>query len=414
MKVLWFTNTPSNYSVEKGYNGGGWISSLEVEISKLNDIHLGICFFMENQPSKKINNNVCYYPLSKSKRRFPSILRGYKKSTYQRDLEDVRKMLNVIKDYNPDIIEIFGSECSFGLISKYTDIPIVLHIQGVLQAYDNAYLPPSFSWLTYYINNINPMNLIKKYLERICWKYAVNREKEILHSVSNYIGRTEWDKRLVNIFNNSSKYYNGGEILRSTFYQNAKRNIPEDLIIVTTISKPVYKGLDLILKTANILKQMFNVDFEWSIIGNVDFKLVENVTHINHKEVNVRGIGVVSADMIKEKLLSSTVYVHTSYIDNSPNSICEAQILGVPCIATYVGGIPSLIQDNFSGYLVPSNDPYQLASLIMKMYLNTDLNVAVGLNGKQIACERHNIEHIITGLIEIYMDVIKSKYNSQI
>ena len=35
MRILWFTNTPSNYKLQNGgYNGGGWISSLETEIKK--------------------------------------------------------------------------------------------------------------------------------------------------------------------------------------------------------------------------------------------------------------------------------------------------------------------------------------------------------------------------------------------
>lgn len=44
MRVLWFTNTPSRYASFGGYNGGGWIYSLEEEMSKREDIDLGIAF----------------------------------------------------------------------------------------------------------------------------------------------------------------------------------------------------------------------------------------------------------------------------------------------------------------------------------------------------------------------------------
>ena len=44
-------------------------------------------------------------------------------------------------------------------------------------------------------------------------------------------------------------------------------------------------------------------------------------------------------------LLDSHLYVYPSLMDNSPNALCEAQLLGVPCIATYVGGIPKMEKD---------------------------------------------------------------------
>lgn len=58
------------------------------------------------------------------------------------------------------------------------------------------------------------------------------------------------------------------------------------------------------------------------------------------------------------------MYVHPAYIDNSPNALCEAMLLGVPCIASYVGGIPSIIQNEVSGLLAPANEPYYLAEKI--------------------------------------------------
>lgn len=46
MRVLWFTNTPSLYTEKTGYNGGGWISSLQRELGARSDVKLGVCFFM--------------------------------------------------------------------------------------------------------------------------------------------------------------------------------------------------------------------------------------------------------------------------------------------------------------------------------------------------------------------------------
>ena len=96
------------------------------------------------------------------------------------------------------------------------------------------------------------------------------------------------------------------------------------------------------------------------------------------------------------------MFVHTSYIDNSPNSVCEAQFLGIPIISTNVGGIRSLIKENESGILVPSNDPYYLASQIIKLFSDKTEAIRLGIKGRIVAKERHNPTVIINALISIY------------
>ena len=66
MRVLWFTNSPSCYkasSIKHGYNGGGWISSLQCSIQNDNEVQLGIAFFMTGEPKKTTENGVTYYPI---------------------------------------------------------------------------------------------------------------------------------------------------------------------------------------------------------------------------------------------------------------------------------------------------------------------------------------------------------------
>ena len=60
-------------------------------------------------------------------------------------------------------------------------------------------------------------------------------------------------------------------------------------------------------------------------------------------------------------MLASDLYVSASHIENSPNSVAEAQLIGMPCIATGVGGTATYIEHNISGIIVPPGDPYALA-----------------------------------------------------
>ena len=72
-----------------------------------------------------------------------------------------------------------------------------------------------------------------------------------------------------------------------------------------------------------------------------------------------------------EKLIDimcdSTMYVHTAYIENSPNSICEVQLVGMPIVSTMVGGILTLVRNGEDGDLLPANDPWQIANAIIEL-----------------------------------------------
>ena len=82
-------------------------------------------------------------------------------------------------------------------------------------------------------------------------------------------------------------------------------------------------------------------------------------------------------------------------------------ILGISTVSTNVGGIPSLIENGKTGFLVPSNDPYQMAYLMKLLFEDRDMNVSIGKNAKEVAIIRHDRETIINRVLEIYNDVIE-------
>lgn len=408
MRILWFTNTPSNYTnINGGYNGGGWISSLETEISKLDNIDLAVSFILNGEPFKAKQGRVTYYPVHSNDVGTIGKIKSLFMGGWIKQNEDmVAKYLAVVSDFQPDIIQVFGSEESFGLISKYTPTPVVLHIQGILNPYLNAFLPPFISLSHYYRGNVNLKTCFRNIYVYNQWKRTSCRELQILRNIKYFLGRTVWDERVTKVINPSCSYHYCSEILRDVFYGDAARNIPEKLVIVSTISSPLYKGYDLILKTAHILKCIMGVDFYWKIFGDVEPRLIEKNTGICSGDVNIELKGVAKAEEIKQAILNSTAFVHPSYIDNSPNSVCEAQILGCPVIATNVGGIPSLVDDGKTGFLVPANDPYQMAYLIVELHKNRILNKTIGDAAKQIAILRHDKKQIVSDLLLIYKNIL--------
>ena len=103
----------------------------------------------------------------------------------------------------------------------------------------------------------------------------------------------------------------------------------------------------------------------------------------------------------------STMYVHTAYIENSPNSICEAQLIGMPIVSTMVGGIATLVRNGIEGDLLPANDPWQIANAIVELAKDKKRMVSYSEHSRQHALERHNPEHILEQLLGCYKDLIR-------
>ncbi|KIA93824.1 hypothetical protein OC25_11200 [Pedobacter kyungheensis] len=409
MRVLWFTNNQAGYNSDlNGYNGGGWITSLEKEVRKLPNLELAISFFFQDEPFKVEQENVIYYPISIARGIQDRFKRAFSKS--KQEASHVSAFKSVIDDFKPDIIHVFGSERTFGLIAQYTHIPTIIHLQGLLIPCLNALVPPFYSqWDIFRSNGLNPLRLLSNYGQLKGWKTSVEREKRIFAGCNYFMGRTEWDKRITKIYSPKSHYYYCSEMLRESFF-NARpwqvitnRNM---VIIVTTISNPLYKGADMLLKTAQILKNELKLNFEWLVYGVNEMDFASFKTGIHLEAVSVYPKGIASSDIIKEALGNCDVFVHPSYIDNSPNSVCEAQLLGVPVIACNVGGVSTLIEHLTTGVLVPANDPYMAASYIKEIVDNKELASKIGNNARVLAIERHNKENIVNDLSRIYQTII--------
>lgn len=408
-KVLWFSGTSGLYKEDKqkkitvpngtemvknkfDINGGGWISSLQQEIMRFHshDIELELAFPWSVNFDDECNS-VKYHGIKRMKR----ACLFYKK----KQREELHRIKEIIDKSNPDIIHVFGTELSLGLVCTITDIPVVIHIQGVLSTCYDFWLPANISWTEYFLRN-------PRYIfSAMSLKKFIKREQLMLSQCKYLVGRTEWDKTTVSLLAPQAKYFYCSEMLRPTIYYSEKIWSPRQSkkkTIASVISSLTYKGGDTILCTAQKLEQFTDIEFEWYVYGVFDLKLWSKLTGINPKEVNVRAMGIVNVEDLKEALLKSDIYVHPSYIENSSNAVCESQLLGVPVIATNVGGMSSLIEDKVNGFLVPSRDANMLAARIKEVTSDKELALRISQNGRLCALERHKPENIINDLLSIY------------
>lgn len=410
MRVLWFSVSPSLYSANGNNQGLGWIASLERIVRKDNTIKLGVAFEHSDDIFKKEQDGVTYYPMHVFVKKHDVERRKFHVDIVERLF--MPHCLRVIDDFKPDVIHVFGAEWCFGLIQEYTNVPVVIHIQGSMPPYQNAMYPPGYSWEEEH-KNIPFWNIRWRYRHSLWHRQSmdiVKREERILSNCKYFMGRTEWDYALSRLYAPESKYYKCWEALRPMFVENPPQwsadKVRSKYVIVSTGPSRL-KGMDVILKTAKLLKEHSSIDFEWRIIGASRYHLSEHERKwgINADSFSVIPLGTLDGDGVFEQLMDCDLYVLPTYIDNSPNAVCEAMCLGVPVVSTMTGGLPSIIDNHEIGDLVPCNDPYTLAYTLISLLKDVEKRERYGNNARKVALQRHNPEEILSSLKEIYQDI---------
>lgn len=127
---------------------------------------------------------------------------------------------------------------------------------------------------------------------------------------------------------------------------------------------------------------------------------------LDSKRCNINYLGILSEEDLLSELLNASIFIHPSYIDNSPNSVCEAQILGLPVIACNVGGVSSILDDRKSGILVPANAPYEIVYYVKKLTTDVEYNQTLSQKASEYASKRHNKTLIVHDLLFAYTKII--------
>lgn len=373
-----------------------------------------MAFLSAVKGAKEQKGRCTYYPIQ-SKPKTPLQKLAYYYGGYKHINEEafVNEIQAVIADFRPDVIHLFGLECPLATILGHTVVPLIVHLQGLLLPNANAFWPIGMNDNTF----ARPFTL-REHLVRNGYRFAkrhidvrAENERKLFRRMQICMGRTQWDYEVAQLLQPTARYFHVDEVLRPIFYEQAahwRKPRGKRFVITSTISQTIYKGLDLVLKTAALLEAETDVDFEWRVVGvNASSNYVrffESYTHIHSPRVKY--MGVMTAEALAENLLESNVYVHPSYIDNSPNSVCEAQIIGVPVVATNVGGVGSLIEHGKSGLLVPANAPFEMAYNLWQLVHDNELLEALSRNGATIAAVRHDRKKILEELLHAYREAI--------
>lgn len=421
MRILWFTGVQLPAVTGEDLNRAGWQEGLRRALHRYHpEIELAIASFGSEhyEPFTKENStyyNILRHPAPSS--RWVRLVENWKHLSY--DKEELGRCLEVVEIVQPDLIFIFGTENPFGLLAKRFPVPVVISIQAVL----NGLVKRIYHGLTSY-------ELMRELLSRETimgegvfhrrWqlKKLAGMERVIYSSCNIFAGRTEWDKKWLSRLNRKAVYYHIDRILAEDYY-NACWNYrkTEKNLIFTTSSNAAFKGGVTLVRALVELKKRGRDDVYLRIAGVHPTSIVgKNISRIERKyklQNQITILGRVQPKEIIDEMNNARVFVLPSHMDNSPNSLGEAMLMGMPCVASDAGGIPSMLQDGDEGLIYHHSDINSLADKILCLLDNPDFAMKLGAQARKKAVYRHNLERIAGDTLEMYQQVIAGKVQAR-
>ena len=339
----------------------------------------------------------------------------------------VRLCQEVIDLFNPDIIHIHGTE--FSLAAAMCEAngkhrPIIASIQGLADAY-TRYADGGIS-LKNKLINITPLDIYRGTYMLTARKRFARRgvnEIAIVRGLTDIIGRTDWDRIHVESINPEIHYHFCNETLRPSFYESKKWTLADCdrySVFVSNSGEPL-KGAHQIICALPFLISKYP-DIKVRIIGrNVLSNKSCDLIHFMGYQLYLRRLicrlgvkdyveflGALSEQEMRDAFIRANVYALTSCIENSPNSLCEAQIIGTPVVASYVGGVPSLVENGKTGLLYRYEEYEMLAAHIAKIFDSSDHELRTMSEAEiAVATTRHEGINNAQTLTDIYQSILK-------
>ena len=266
----------------------------------------------------------------------------------------------VNSDVNPDVVHIHGTEFSHGYeyMRACGADNVVISIQGMKSAYSYYYqgLTKCDVYRNITFRDILRGSILKGQRD---FKRSSQYEIAMLQMSKHIIGRTSWDRARTWAINPKAKYHFCNETLRKEFYDGSiwdYERCRKHTIFLSQAGYPI-KGLHQVLKAMPLILRLYpnatiriaghditkcNSFRDFLHLTGYGLYIKRLIKRLKLQD-NVKFVGNLNAEQMKSEYLSANVFVCPSSIENSPNSLGEAQILGVPCVASYVGGVPDMM-----------------------------------------------------------------------
>lgn len=419
MRILWISNQAlPDIAIELGLtvgNGGTWMIEPSRQIATQHS--LGIVFPWETTKEYRRGekNSITYYAIPMDN------------INVKMDENVIARFEQIINEFQPDVIHIWGTEyvhTYFAMLAckklKMLDKAII-SIQGMVSVIAQHFYG--------HIERREIRETIKDYVfgwgmkeQWISFQKRGKLEIESLKLSRHVMGRTDWDRACTTQINPKITYHFCNETLRGNFYEK-KWNLEtcEKHSLFVSQSHYPLKGFHHALEAVAILKEewpdvhlyttgrnIITEDLKEKLLDNGYEKYLRKIIKEHHLEEHVTFLPHLSEQEMCQRFLKSHIFVSASSIENSPNSVGEAMLLGVPVVSSDVGGVKNMLVHGEEGYVYQPDASYMLAFYISEIFKSDALAHRFSENAQKHATQIFDKEENYNMLIEIYNMLSKS------
>ena len=347
----------------------------------------------------------------------------------------------LLKQVKPDLVHLWGSEYppAAALMAQCSPERVLLSVQGLMGPCAEHLLdgvPAEYRGSCLgqrLIDRVVPGGLLDK--QQAFFDAQAAREKALLAGLRHVSGRTEWDKAQLARLAPGARYYHCGETLRPAFYEaepaaphenNAPpagaAQPPDAPVLLLSQGNLPLRGLHRLIEALPAVRAVYP-RAQLRVAGWPPLDkgpLLRPVIRWMFPyqrycaalaaRLGVAGMirytGPLNAEAMKWQYRQADVFLLCSSIENSPNSLGEAMLLGRPCVASRVGGVPSLLAHGREGLLYPADDPAALADAILALLADPARAAAMGAAARVRALKTHDPARNAEALLDIYRQML--------
>lgn len=422
MKILWITNAaiePLGSHLFGHAVNGAWVSALLADFEKKGAHQIVIATTAPVKERIRLENEhgTVFYALPDD---HPINYNENKRS----NIEQWRKL---IKDEAPDLIQVWGTEFTHGLcaLREKGDIPAVIYMQGILDAIARYYCAGIFE------SEIRQSITLRDILKRDSilqqqQRYKLNaiKEQEMLQRAGHFISENNWCDSHVKAVAPDSTAHHCPLSINSAFTKYSwDINSIERYSIMCTASGYPLKGLHIMLRALALLKKKFprvklyipgtkvisDGSLLWLLRKRGYTKYIEKLIKDLGVADNIIWLGSLPQEDLALQLSKTHVFALTSALENHSSSLKEAMMVGVPSVASVVGGIPEYIQNGRNGLLYRFEEYELLADHIASIFESDDFAIQIGKAGQSDMLNLHSDTDIYSSVCEIYDEILSEK-----
>lgn len=188
---------------------------------------------------------------------------------------------------------------------------------------------------------------------------------------------------------------------------------PQETVSILCVGRLVpEKGQAILLQATSLLVQNGrNVHVQFA--GNGPSReMLEELARTLGITSAVTFHGSVNQNRLRELLENTDIFVLPSFAEGIPVALMEAMSMEIPCVSTFVAGIPELIHSGVDGLLVPPSDAQLLFEALDQLVRDSDRRSVLGKAGRKTVMQRYNLRPNVQRLAEVFRANLPSSHNA--